>query len=96
MRKPEITPGEWKLNLSLAKSEVVTDDTIVVWCVPNIHDVKAISAVPDMIDALVVAYKQVLGVCEHNERLNNGIPSELDRADLNQIEQSLIKAGVEL
>ena len=93
MKKPNITEGEWVYN---GIGSVVDSDNDTICAIHSMRitpDSKAISAVPEMIDALIVAHNQVLGVCEHNERLNNGLPSKLDRADLKQIEQALKKAG---
>ena len=47
-----------------------------------------------LIDALIVSRKQIIGVCEHNERLNNGLKSVADRQDLEQVETALRDAGV--
>ena len=73
--------------------EGINTTTVVTPELRCLHPKEITDAYSEMIDALIVAHNQVLGVCEHNERLNNGLPSELDRADLKQIEQALKKAG---
>lgn len=83
MKKPEITPGEWYhtndgvFTDSGGRSNVVAEWTLV-------NDGKAISAVPDMIDALIGARKCV------------GDKSPFEQATFKKVEQALIKAGVEL
>jgi hypothetical protein len=45
-----------------------------------------------LLAALQVARPHVLDICEHNERVNNGRPSELDRNDLAQIDAAIARA----
>ena len=86
MKKPEITKGEW-----VAKGGAVYDTdkelSIVFWQTPE--RAKAISAVPEMIDALVETRSQ-LTIAMSNEE---PIPTKVLVDWCTQVEQALKKAG---
>lgn len=97
MKKPNITEGEWQLVEGSNKdwrdihSKVAPINGGDIIC-QDVHkrNAKAISAVPDMIDALILAHGSLKDRIE-----NKGLNPENDPT-LNIIEDALEKAGVEL
>lgn len=97
MKKPELTEGEWRIDkpnpLTHAVRYITSNDVEIATLYgvgedyqPNaINDLKAISAVPEMIDALMEA---LIELETHDE---NGVPVEHDVMD--KCKQALIKAG---
>ena len=98
MKKPNITEGEWIWHDYIDKVEALQSDNITVcelnYCGADEDErqatAKAISAVPEMIDALIESHKDLV-------EWNDCIPSSNETEDIiEQIEQALKKAGVEL
>lgn len=106
MKKPNITKGEWSLNvlrngmdyhinspecmvIKVEHSQYWRDAEEAEFCIPRwMADAKAISAVPEMIDALIESYYQL------STLVNDGIEhSRKDEICLEKIEQALKKAG---
>ena len=88
MKKPKITEGDWKLSIENEYAEVYTDSYTICTDACN-EDSQAISAVPEMIDALIdcVLY---LRNDEKWDRIKKDSNLKLNA------EQALKKAGVQL
>ena len=88
MKKPNITKGEWQVFPNTGK--ITTKKGCVIADVTLRKNVKPISAVPEMIDALIESHKDLL-------EWNDCIPSSNETEDIiEQIEQALKKAGVQI
>ena len=99
MKKPKITEGEWWVNTlgqhhnntDIQQHEICwsPDGECVVDHVYSLADAQAISAVPEMIDALINAHETLdsLTYC--------GADRNIVDAELENIEQALKKAGCE-
>ena len=80
MKRPNITEGEWEFDR--CPNVYASDKSIIAFIRPdNYANAKAISAVPEMIDALIEAYNY----------MDSG-----DDPIREEINQALTKAGVEL
>ena len=86
MKKPEITKGEWMYS----NGQITEQEGYSIAEYVSEHDGQAISAVPEMIDALVEAHGLIRQV---EEKLEHSLATD---AMIAQIEQALKKAGVEL
>lgn len=97
MKKPEITEGEWVVEMPNDDMGIVlvnTKDELTVHDGFHLADAKAISAVPEMMDALI-------GLCFLNQCELGGLQSGQPTADqwreaFEKAEEALKKAGVEL
>ena len=81
MKKPKITKGEWVYS----KGQITEQEGYAIAEYVSEHDGQAISAVPEMIDALILARGALIGAGFTHEGLV-----------LNDIDKALKKAGVEL
>ena len=88
MKKPNITKGEWQVFPNTGK--ITTKKGCVIADVTLRKNVKPISAVPEMIDALIDIKYQLKSLS------NNDKYDLLDTVDFSEIEQALKKAGVQL
>ena len=98
MKKPNITEGEWDLILEHGKPIIgVRQGQIVIPVIINIPlsteqqrcNSLAISAVPDMIDALINSYRDVTIALANQEP----IPTKVLIQWADELEQALKKAG---
>lgn len=102
MKKPNITKGKWEECITpqvraLGMPHVViadcrTDKLAKIDKEEQQLNAKAISAVPDMIDTLVLVYKEYRRMKIEAEHAG-GEMWEMDKAILDKIEQALKKAG---
>ena len=83
MKKPEITKGEWIYS----KGQITEQEGYAIAEYVSEHDGQAISAVPEMIDALVDAH----GTLE--SLTYSGADKFVVEEELKKIEQALKKAG---
>ena len=99
MKKPEITEGEWVY----CKGQITEQEGYAIAEYVSEHDGQAISAVPEMIDALIEVYRAL--ECDYSkdyifeDSLNEN--SHLGKItltvnDVRNIINALEKAGVEL
>ena len=106
MKKPNITDGEWWVNTlgqhhnnpDIQQHEICwsPDGECVVDHVYSLADAQAISAVPEMIDALIEAHGFIqTKIYLFKEQYPDQVPLNAI-IKLNKIEQALKKAGVEL
>lgn len=102
MKKPDITKGEWTHNEN--DKTVISDDGDVMICEIDYIGVdkeeekanaKAISAVPEMIDALIESQKELTILCDYLKFSDLKAMVRVEKIIKNN-EQTLIKAGVEL
>jgi hypothetical protein len=92
MKKPNITKGKWKLippEDDFGLCLVNTKDELTIHDGFDISNAKAISAVPEMIDALIETRTQLTIAMSHEEP----IPTKVLVEWCTQVEQALIKAG---
>ena len=88
MKKPNITEGEWSLFVPpMINTNMVLVDDIIVADSLTLEDARAISAVPEMIDALVNAH----GTLE--SLTYSGADKFVVEEELKNVEQALKKAG---
>ena len=88
MKKPNITEGQWQVFPNTVK--ITTKKGCVIADVTLRKNVKPISAVPEMIDALIDIKYQLKSLS------NNDKYDLLDTVDFSEIEQALKKAGVQI
>lgn len=97
MKKPNITKGEWRYNPNSKSSDWGHNWGVVAWqrnlgsVVSHVifkeKDAQAISAVPDMIDALIEARKELITVQQIYQY------STVVQGCIEQIDEALKKAG---
>jgi len=107
MKKPNITEGEWKSFSSIEAHDLPTEICrigISYYVMTDgdpsetaEQDAKAISAVPEMIDALVVARKEIHKLLHEFETHKRPIEKLVKQNEAcMQIDEALESAGVEL
>ena len=87
MKKPEITKGEWMYS----NGQITEQEGYAIAEYVSEHDGQAISAVPEMIDALVDARKALITV--KNDYSKRELVNHRVNDSIIQIEQALKKAG---
>lgn len=104
MKKPNITEGEWKApdKASIDVFDFTANGKTLFQCsgflqdpdkqitLRNPNDAKAISAVPEMIDALSNVHDSIIAFLDHGDK---DIIEGYLRADRKIIEKALEKAG---
>jgi hypothetical protein len=108
MKKPNITEGEWVVQESVSSDwgkgiGVVAKQGVVTPVVHTMEDAKAISAVPEMIDALIEAYKAIdylpdesLGISAVPDGEGDPQPYPIKYELMWLMQKALKKAGVEI
>lgn len=97
------TPLPWSVYLTHEKKFVVVreEDGDRATCVAEVamigpddaeFIVKAVNNYDALLSALKVAREHVVSIAEHNERVNGGKRSEMDRADLEIIDAAIAAA----